>query len=66
MSELGNRLREAREEKGLTLDDLEEMTKIQKRYLKGIEEGNYDLILANFMSAPSSNNMRKRSALMQI
>lgn len=48
MSELGNRLREAREEKGLTLDDLEEMTKIQKRYLKGIEEGNYDLIPGKF------------------
>ncbi|PAC38135.1 helix-turn-helix domain-containing protein [Caldifermentibacillus hisashii] len=48
MTELGNRLKEAREAKGLTLDDLQDITKIQKRYLKGIEEGNYDSIPGKF------------------
>jgi transcriptional regulator with XRE-family HTH domain len=48
VSELGKRLKEAREEKGLTLDDLEERTKIQKRYLAGIEQGNYRMIPGKF------------------
>ncbi|HWO78027.1 MAG TPA: RodZ domain-containing protein [Bacillus sp. (in: firmicutes)] len=48
MTELGKRLREAREEKGLSLEDLQEITKIQKRYLKGIEEGNYAPMPGNF------------------
>mgnify|MGYP001202530911 CR=1 FL=1 len=48
MTELGKRLREAREEKGLTLDDLQDLTKIQKRYLQGIEEGNFDIIPGKF------------------
>jgi len=48
LTELGNRLKEAREAKGLTLDDLQDITKIQKRYLKGIEEGNYDSIPGKF------------------
>ena len=48
MTELGNRLREAREAKGLSLADVQEMTKIQKRYLKGIEEGNYDMMPGKF------------------
>lgn len=41
LSELGARLKEARVAKGLSIDDLQEITKIQKRYLVGIEEGNY-------------------------
>ncbi|MED3649843.1 helix-turn-helix domain-containing protein [Heyndrickxia sporothermodurans] len=48
MTELGSRLKEARQAKGLSLDDLQEMTKIQKRYLKGIEEGNYDMMPGKF------------------
>ncbi|KMY53679.1 hypothetical protein AC623_06445 [Bacillus sp. FJAT-27231] len=48
MTELGNRLREAREAKGLSLADVQEMTKIQKRYLNGIEEGNYDMMPGKF------------------
>ncbi|KZZ82779.1 MULTISPECIES: RodZ domain-containing protein [Bacillaceae] len=48
MSELGNRLKQAREEKQLTLDDLQTMTKIQKRYLIGIEEGNYKIMPGQF------------------
>jgi len=48
LTELGSRLKEARKAKGLSMDDLQEMTKIQKRYLKGIEEGNYDIIPGKF------------------
>ena len=48
MTELGNRLKEAREARGLSLDNLQDITKIQKRYLKGIEEGNYDSIPGKF------------------
>ncbi|WP_187444543.1 helix-turn-helix domain-containing protein [Bacillus swezeyi] len=48
MTELGNRLKEAREEKGVSLDDLQAATKIQKRYLTALEEGNYDIIPGKF------------------
>ncbi|KKI92639.1 hypothetical protein WQ54_08490 [Bacillus sp. SA1-12] len=48
MSELGNRLKQAREEKNISLDDLQSITKIQKRYLLGIEEGNYSMIPGKF------------------
>jgi cytoskeletal protein RodZ len=48
VTELGNRLKEARLAKGLSLDDLQSMTKIQKRYLIGIEEGNYASMPGNF------------------
>ncbi|RFU71354.1 helix-turn-helix domain-containing protein [Peribacillus saganii] len=48
MTELGNRLKEAREARGLTLDDLQNVTKIQKRYLVGIEEGNYAMMPGKF------------------
>lgn len=34
--------------KGYSLDDLQEMTKIQKRYLAGIEEGNYSMMPGPF------------------
>ncbi len=48
LSELGNRLKEARSLKGLSLDDLQEITKIQKRYLIGIEEGNFSSMPGKF------------------
>ncbi|PFA67935.1 helix-turn-helix domain-containing protein [Bacillus sp. AFS015802] len=48
MTELGNRLKEAREAKEYSLDDLQRITKIQKRYLVGIEEGNYDAMPGKF------------------
>ncbi len=48
MTELGNRLKEARLAKGLSLEDLQSITKIQKRYLVGIEEGNYSSMPGNF------------------
>lgn len=48
MTELGKRLKEARESKKMSLDELQHITKIQKRYLIGIEEGNYSIMPGNF------------------
>lgn len=48
MTELGNILKEAREAKGLSLDELQSITKIQKRYLIGIEDGNYSMMPGKF------------------
>ncbi|MFJ7735156.1 RodZ domain-containing protein [Lysinibacillus sp. NPDC097287] len=48
VTELGTRLKEARLSKGYSLDDLQEITKIQKRYLMGIEEGNYSMMPGSF------------------
>ncbi|MEI4768511.1 RodZ domain-containing protein [Psychrobacillus sp. FJAT-51614] len=48
MTELGARLKEARIAKGFSIDDLQEITKIQKRYLAGIEEGNYATMPGSF------------------
>jgi cytoskeletal protein RodZ len=48
LTELGARLKEARLAKGYSLDDLQEITKIQKRYLIGIEEGNYSIMPGAF------------------
>ncbi|KSU62581.1 hypothetical protein AS034_10720 [[Bacillus] enclensis] len=48
MTELGKRLKEAREAKDFSLDDLQRVTKIQKRYLIGIEEGSYDMMPGKF------------------
>lgn len=48
MTELGNRLKEARLAKGLSLEDVQSITKIQKRYLIGIEEGDYSSMPGNF------------------
>lgn len=48
LTELGKRLREAREQHNMSLEDLQKLTKIQKRYLVGIEEGNYQLMPGKF------------------
>lgn len=48
MSGLGDRLREARKAKGYTLDDLQAITKIQKRYLAGIEDEDYSMMPGSF------------------
>jgi cytoskeleton protein RodZ len=42
MGEVGERLREAREAKGLTLEQVEEITRIRRRYLQALEEEDYD------------------------
>ena len=48
MSELGNFLRQAREEKKVSLDQLQEITKIRKRYLEAIEQGEYGILPGQF------------------
>lgn len=48
LSELGTRLKQARIAKGLSLEDLQDLTKIQKRYLAGIEDGNHSMMPGTF------------------
>lgn len=48
MSDLGALLRKAREERGLSLDDIQELTKIRKRYLEAIETGDYRVLPGSF------------------
>lgn len=48
MNEIGEILKEARIEQGYTLDDLQQTTKIQKRYLQAIEDGNPDILPGRF------------------
>ncbi len=44
MAELGQLLRETREEKGMTLEEVEELTRIRLKYLQALEEGDYDAL----------------------
>lgn len=44
MEGLGQKLKEARESRGLTLRDVEEATKIRKKYLQALENENFDVI----------------------
>ncbi|MDC3416332.1 helix-turn-helix domain-containing protein [Aquibacillus salsiterrae] len=46
--EIGTRLKEAREQKKLSLEDVQKITKIQTRYLQAIEKGNFDIMPGNF------------------
>lgn len=48
MSDLGQLLKKARLDKGISLDQLEESTKIRKRYLEAIEEGDYKVLPGSF------------------
>jgi len=42
MKQIGKELKEVREEKGISLDEVAEKTKIQTRFLKAIENGNWE------------------------
>ncbi len=44
MSDLGDRLRRAREKKELTLARVEEELRIREKFLKALEEGHYDIL----------------------
>lgn len=46
--QIGDLLREAREEQGLSLDDIQELTKIQKRYLVAIEHDDFHALPGRF------------------
>lgn len=48
MSDLGRQLKEARLARALTLDDVQEMTKIRKRYLEAIEAGDFKVLPGTF------------------
>lgn len=48
MSELGALLKKARIERGITLEQLQDITKIRKRYLEAIEEGEYHVLPGSF------------------
>lgn len=48
LSELGSRLKEERERKNISIEDLQRETKIQKRYLLAIEEGRFDVLPGKF------------------
>lgn len=48
MSDLGALLRKAREQRGYSLDDIQEATKIRKRYLEAIETGEYKVLPGSF------------------
>lgn len=45
---IGEKLRDAREQRGLSLDDIQEKTKIQKRYLAAIEDENFHILPGSF------------------
>lgn len=48
MSELGRHLKEARLQKGMSLDDVQEVTKIRKKYLEAIEAEDYKVLPGSF------------------
>src|SRR5690625_224690 len=48
MMGIGETLREAREAKGYTLEDIQETTKIQKRYLIAIEQNDFQSLPGKF------------------
>ena len=44
MIEIGSQLREARENNNLTIEQVEEMTRIREKYIRAIENGDFYLI----------------------
>ncbi len=48
MADIGEKLRSAREAKGLSIQDIEKTTKIQSRYLTAIEQNDFDKLPGDF------------------
>lgn len=48
MADIGDKLRSAREAKGLSIEDIEKATKIQIRYLTAIEDDDFDKLPGDF------------------
>lgn len=48
MADIGEKLRSAREAKGLSIEDIEKATKIQGRYLTAIEQDEFDKLPGDF------------------
>ncbi|MCI1290076.1 MAG: DUF4115 domain-containing protein [Lactobacillus sp.] len=48
MADIGEKLSEARKAKGMSISDVEKITKIQSRYLTAIEENDYDKLPGDF------------------
>ena len=48
MTDIGNKLKNAREAKGLSIEDIEKATKIQSRYLTAIENNEFDKLPGDF------------------
>jgi cytoskeletal protein RodZ len=48
VTDLGQLLSKARSERGISLQELQDLTKIRKSYLIAIEEGNYNILPGNF------------------
>lgn len=48
LNEIGSRLKEARLAKKMSMEELQEVTKIQKRYLEAIEDGNFEMMPGAF------------------
>ena len=44
MASIGEQLKQIREDKNISLEEVANATKISKRYLQAIEEGNYSLV----------------------
>lgn len=59
MADIGDKLKSAREAKGLSIQDIEKATKIQSRYLEAIENNEFDKLPGDFTLEHLLDNMLK-------